>query len=404
LNQGMTGYDTHDRYYATRYDQGCRTVYSIDLSLTGVASTLPRPDANRPTPGNRRVNLKHAQGFGDYVRQHENWVAPALLLRAPEIFEFKPEKQVGGTEFGILSLPRLARADLRILDGQHRILGLHLATDDIARDLEDVRNHLATARRNGDAGVVKHYEAKLTELEEQRRRLSQERISIQIHVEDQQTEFEQMFVDIADNALGIPSAIRTRFDDRKVVNRALDDVLKHALLWERVDMEQDRISGASPYLMGAKHVADIIRTLTVGLSGRVGRRQEEELREAALVERANAFFDMLTESFAQFEDLVEGNSVPEQLRRTSLLGSITMLRVFSGVYHELLKELDEDEIKDFFAKLSKHMNAPVEKTSPWLAVGVFSENGMAPRARGHDQQQLARAIRGWALNSPAWLK
>src|SRR5262245_4082637 len=144
-----TGYDTHDRYYATKYEQGGRIVYSIDLSLASVAATMPRPDPAKPTPGNRRVKESHARGFGQYVRENENWVAPALLLRSPDIFEFQKEKDVAGTQFGILAIPRLARTDLRILDGQHRILGLHYAIEDIASELEKQRGLAAAAKKDG---------------------------------------------------------------------------------------------------------------------------------------------------------------------------------------------------------------------------------------------------------------
>ena len=77
-----------------------------------------------------------------------------------------------------------------------------------------------------------------------------------------------MFFDIADNALGITSSVRARFDSRKVVNRGLEEVMKHALLKDRVDPEQDRMGRNNPNLMGAKHVAEIVRTLAVGIEGR----------------------------------------------------------------------------------------------------------------------------------------
>jgi hypothetical protein len=400
----MTGYDTEDRYYASRYQQGGRTVYSIDLSLAQVAATLPRPDPNRLTPGNRRVKDSHARGFGRYIRDNKNWIAPALLLRAPDIFSFEVDREVEGTQFGILSLPRLARTDLKILDGQHRILGLYYAVEDVANELEDIRNHLAAARRQQDPDLESHFRESMNKAEEQRSRLHRERISVQIHIEEELKEFQQMFVDIADNALGIQSAIRTRFDNRKVVNRALDDVLKHALLENRVDLEQDRIGGSSPNLLGAKHVADIIRTVTVGLAGRVGRRQENELREAELVENTNRFLDVLTGGFPALESLIDGSSTPEDLRKTSLLGSTTMLRVLAGVYQELAKDdMSDDEIQEFFSKLAPFMAAPIQNESPWMEAGVFSSGAMAPKARRQDLEALARTTIRWARETPKWL-
>jgi hypothetical protein len=402
--EGVSGYDSHDRYFASRYYQGGRVVYSIDLSLAAVAALLPRPDPDRPTPGNRRVKLAHAQGFAGYLRENKDWVAPALILRSPDIFMFEEKLEVAGTRFGVVSLPKLARTDLRILDGQHRILGIYIAVEDIARELEEQRNRLSVAKRNGDAAAAREFGGGISRLEQQRERLGVERITVQIVLEDDQDAYEQMFVDIADNALGISSAIRARFDSRKIVNRCLEDVLRHALLKDKVDMYQDRVGGPSPYLMGAKHVADIIRTVTVGIGGRIGRRQEEEFHESALVEATNDFLDVLITAFRELEKIADGSMKPQELRKQSLLGSTTMLRVLAGVFHELRKDLDDEAIEDFFSRLDGIMEAPIEADSPWFDSGVFSEGAMAPKARGGDMKILTRRIVQWNRENPDWLE
>jgi hypothetical protein len=402
--QGVTGYDSHDRYFASRYPQGGRIVHSIDLSLAAVAALLPRPDPDRPTPGNRRVKLSHARGFARYLRDNEDWVAPSLILRSPDIFQFEQRLEVAGTRFGVISLPKLARTDLRILDGQHRILGIYIAVEDIARELEEQRNLLSTAKKNGDTAAVHELERAIKDLERQRERLGTERISVQIVLEDDQEAYEQMFVDIADNALGISSAIRARFDSRKIVNRCLEDVLRHALLKDKVDMYQDRVGGPSPNLMGAKHVADVIRTVTVGIGGRIGRRQEEEFHESALVEATNDFLDVLISAFPELEKVADGSMKPEELRKQSLLGSTTMLRVLAGVFYELRKDVDDEAIEEFFARLDGVMEAPVEANSPWFESGVFSEGAMAPKARGGDMKILTSKIVQWHRDNPDWLE
>jgi len=405
MKRPMTGYDTEDRYYASRYKQGERLVYAIDISLAQVAATLPRPNPDHPTPGNRLVSDNHARSFGKYVLDNKHWIAPALLLRAPDIFKFDMEREEGGMQFGVLGVPRLARPELGILDGQHRILGLHYAVDAVAEQLQVIRNHLAAARRLNDPAQENHYQEKLALVEEQRRRLDRERISVQIHIQEELTASEQMFVDIADNALGIQTAIRVRFDRRKIVNRTLPDVLKHALLAGRVDMEHDRVGSSSPNLLGAKHVVDIIRTVTVGLSGRVSRRQEAELREAELVGNTNRFLDMLVGGFPILHGLIEGTVTPEGLRKSSLLGSATMLRVLAGVYNELANKhnMSDDEIQEFFSKLAPFMDAPVKKDSHWMEAGVFSVGAMAPKARGGDLRDLADTTIRWAREMPKWL-
>lgn len=402
----MTGYTPELRFYASRFKQGKRTVYSIELPLRAVVDIIPRPDPNRLTEGNRRINDAHARGFGDYVREKPDWIAPALLLRASDVFKFESQEDIAGIHFGTLTVPRIQKGDLRILDGQHRILGLHHAADGIATDLEKKKNLVSAARKQGHPELVQRHEAEIRRLEEQRSRFEREQIAVQIYVEDEAEAFKQMFVDIADNALGITSTIRARFDHRKVVNRALDTVLDHALLKDRVDFQQDRIAPASPFLMGAKHAADIIRTVQVGISGRISRRQEEELKEADLAEKTNNFLDVLVSSFQPLGDVADGKTSPERLRKTSLLASTTMLRVLAGVYNELAKDVPDEVAGEFFAKLSPFMSAPVRKDSPWLQIGgeIFSEGASAPKARYQDKELLTNTITRWYKTEPAWIK
>ena len=407
-NEAISGYSTHDEFYASRYPQGLRRVYAIDLTPAEIAAFLPKPDPDHPTEGNRRVRKAHAAAFGAYLREHENWICPALLLRAPDIFDYSVIEEVGETEFGKLAIPRLARTDIRILDGQHRILGIHLALEDIAAELERERDARATAKNNGSpAAALKVHEDKIKELERQRKRLNTERISVQIVIEDSVPAFKQMFVDIADNALGISSSIRTRFDSRKIVNRCVEPVAKHALLEGRVDEEKDRIGASNPNLVGAKHVAEIVRTVTVGIDGRIGRRLEEELREDALIERTNELLDVLLEGFPKLADVADGKLDPADLRKKDLIGSTSMLRVIAGVYFELKDEgWDDESVADFFTKLAPHMDGPVKEDSPWIAEvpgEVFSEGALAPRSRRQDLRSLVDTITAWAKNPPKWL-
>lgn len=405
----VTGYDPAVRFYATRYTQGGRTVYSLDLSLTQIASLLPAPNPANPTEGNRRIKESHARAFGDYVRSKRDWVAPALVLRAPDIFDFQVRESIGGTEFGVISFPRLASTDLRILDGQHRILGVHLAIQGIADELEKARSALAAARRNdAEPAVIQQMQEKIDRLTEQRERFDRERTTLQIFLEDDQVAYKQMFFDIADNALGITSSVRARFDSRKVVHRSLEDVMKHALLRGRVDPEQDRIGRNNPNLMGAKHVAEIIRTLAVGIEGRIGRRLEDELREDALVQKTNDFLDSLITAFPPLEAVVEGEMTPDELRKASLLGSTVMVRVLAGVFVELVDRhrLDEEDVTEFFRKLAPHMQGAVAEDSIWITKvtdEVFSQGALAPRSRRQDLKSLRDTMVTWATTDPPWL-
>lgn len=406
----VTGYDPDVRFFATRYKQGGRTVFSLDLALTQVAGLLPAPNPANPTEGNRRVKEGHARAFGDYVREQREWVAPALVLRAPDIFDFEVRESIGGTEFGVISFPRLASTDLRILDGQHRILGIHMAIQSIADDLQKARGGLAAARRtDAEPAVVEQLQATMDKLNEQRERFDRERTTLQIFIEDDQAAYKQMFFDIADNALGITSSVRARFDSRKVVNRSLEDVMKHALLKGRVDPEQDRMGRNNPNLMGAKHVVEIIRTLAVGIEGRIGRRLEDELREDALVQKTHNFLDALIAAFPPLDKIIDGEMTPDDLRKTSLLGSTVMHRVLAGVYEELVgdrNKLDDEDVTEFFRKLAPHMEGPVTSNSIWVRHvddDVFSEGALAPRSRRQDLKTLRDTIVTWGTTEPQWL-
>jgi hypothetical protein len=371
---------------------------------------LPAPDPQRPTEGNRRIKESHARGFATYLRENRDWVAPALVLRGPDMFEFEVTQSIAGTEFGIISFPRLAQTDLRILDGQHRILGIHWAIQAISDEIGRVRSQLAASRRNdAEPAVIAVLERDLEQLNDQRQRFDKERTSIQIYIEDDTVQYKQMFFDIAENALGISSSVRARFDSRKVVNRALEDVMRHSLLKGRVDEEQDRIGRRNPNLVGAKHVAEIVRTLAVGIDGRIGRRLESELREDALVQRTNNFLDVLLGAFPPLAQVADGELSPEDLRSTSLLGSTTMIRVLAGAYHQLteVQKFDDEDVTEFFVMLSSHMQVPVTKDSIWVQHvpgDIFVEGASGPRARRQDLKGLRDELVDWATTEPAWLE
>src|SRR5699024_9724464 len=128
-----------------------------------------------------------------------------------------------------------------------------------------------------------------------------------------------------DNAKGITNSVKNRFDDRKVLTRALNAVLADdTRLVGLVDLQSDRIAANSRYLVGAKHVADIMRSLVVG-TGRIGKRVEAELSEATMVKEFNSFLHSMLTAFPELRSVFDGHQTPGELRRKSLLGSNVML-------------------------------------------------------------------------------
>ena len=119
-------------------------------------------------------------------------------------------------------------------------------------------------------------------------------------------------------------------------------------------------------------MVDIIRAVAVGLSGRISRRKEDELDEDDLVKTSNAYLDVLCRAFPEFQEVVDGEISPGDLRhggaRASLLGSATILRVLAGVYHELASPtvqrgsqvaapMSDEEIVDFLTQLRPYGRA-----------------------------------------------
>jgi hypothetical protein len=403
----VTGYDPQVSYLAARYKQGGRTVYSINLSPAQILAFVNKPDPTKRTLGNREIRLQHAIDFGKYVRAYDGWVSPALILRAPAIFEFEAITGPLGAELGVVKFPRQASSDIHILDGQHRILGFYYATQGIADDLDKARASLAAARRLDPEGrSVLDAQQRIAELERQRTRLEKESATLLVYVEEDADTYKQMFFDIAENALGITASIKAGFDSRKVVNRALDQVSEHGLLHGRVDPEKDRIGRGSPYLLGAKHVSEITRTIAVGLDGRVSKNQEVILREKDVAANTEQFLTMLEKTFPDLTRVAAAELMPDDLRGSSLLGSVLMLRVLAGAYYELItrRGWKPSDVAKFYETLAPHMNAPVGADSIWMTeTGVFALQSSGPRGRRQDLKALRDSIVDWAIASPPFL-
>ena len=412
----LSGYNDSDTYVACKYSQGGRDVFNIDLSLEQLANLVIKPNPDEPTEGNRKIVLRHAQGFSKYLRNRQDSVIPPILLRAPEgVFEFEKRSLVSGTAWGFIGVPKLARNDISIIDGQHRILGIHLLLQEIGENLSNARSTKAAAKKQENAAAVKQTGDEIDKLLQLRKRISKEQVSVQIVIVDDAQEYKQIFVDIAENAKGITQAVKSRFDSTKVVNRCLEDIMEHGLLVGKVDLHGDRVLGDNPNLLGAKHVADIIRSLQVGTGGRISTHLESTLTEEKLIADTTQFLDLLCLCFKDLADIRDGHLEPKELRKRSLLGSVTMLRVLAGAHREFLyknaHKLQHEEITekrkhftDLYRSLSNHMDAPIITASHWLESKAFQEGSMAPTARMGDMRELTTRILAWANSTPSWLK
>ncbi|MCH9729514.1 MAG: hypothetical protein K0U84_07535 [Actinomycetia bacterium] len=388
-----------------RSQQGARTVYTLRVPLSDLSVILPLPDPEHPDEDNRRVDVRHAKDFATYLNNNEDWVAPTLLARDSGGCRFD---EVDGTDgkLGYLEVPWSTGAltPLTTIDGQHRILGVDMEIKALTEQINKLGRDKERARAEAKIAALAEEIERLTD---RLQRLEQEAVGLEIYVEPDSDKAKQMFVDVADNAKGISRALTARFDSSKIANRTLDRVMTHALLLGRVDLEQDRMTLKNPNLMGAKHVADLTRAVAVGVSGRIGRKRENELDDATIIENVHSFLGCITDGFSDLSAVAEGALTAQQMRRDSLLGSTGMLRVLAGVWHDLhAKEVDDDEITEFFRKLDKHTAAPVGDQSIWRvteAADDFEPNASAPIMRTQNLQHLAAVIAGWFFTPPAEL-
>jgi hypothetical protein len=403
-------------YLAIRTFQGGRAVYATRVPLLDLPTILPVPDPGEVDKDNRKVDRLHAKQFGEYLDSKHDWVAPALLARDSGGCLFEKVDEHGAV--GYLTVPWAIGgvSSLRTIDGQHRVLGVSIEKQRITNAINEVDREMA---RKVSPEKAAKLQAEREKLIGQMDRLKAEYVGLDIYVEPDPIKAQQMFVDVADNAKGISGAVRARFDNYKVANRTLSDVIDHPLLKGRVDAEQDRMTMKNPNLLGAKHVADITRAVIAGAGGRISKKAEQALTDGEVIEKVKDFLDVMSNAFTDLAAITEDDleaerkadelTLAQQLRRTSLLGSVGMLRVLGGVFHQLRSgdnPAELDDITEFFKRLDPHMTAPVSETSIWRTSDAgddFEPNAAAPIMRTQNIVHLVSVITGWYKKAPAVL-
>lgn len=403
-------------YLAIRTMQGGRAVYTTRVPLLDLPTILPVPDPENVDKDNRKVDRLHAKHFGEYLDTKQDWVAPALLARDGGGCVFEKVDEQGAV--GYLTVPWAIGgvSSLRTIDGQHRILGVAIEKKRITEAISAVDRELA---RKVSMDKAAKLEAERERLVGQLNRLKAEYVGLDIYVEPDPIKAQQMFVDVADNAKGISSAVRARFDNYKVANRTLSDVIDHPLLKGRVDAEQDRMTVKNPHFMGAKHVADITRAVIAGAGGRISKKAEQTLTDGEVIEQVKDYLDVISTAFTDLAAITEEDldavrkpdelTMSQKVRRTSLLGSVGMLRVLAGVFRELRlgdDPVELDDITEFFKRLDPHMAAPIAETSIWRTTDAnidFEPAGSAPIMRTQNIVHLVGVITAWYKKPPASL-
>ena len=413
LPSNLSGYEEFDDFVVQEFRQGDRVHYTVVVSLAQCVQLFPIPDPLNPFEDNRQVNAKRAELFAKYVRGFLGWHAGALTIRTTSgLVSFDESLNYGRIRIGTLRVPKGRSKEFAIVDGQHRILGLKALFDALAADRTYWLQTKQTAEKNADKQTLELAKEELAQIESDQDRIRGESVLVNLIVEDDAKSARQLFVDVADNALGVPKAVRSRFDQTKVANRALYDVLTKPpeVLKNRVDDQKDRVMGKNSNLIGAGNLSEIIRTLEVGISGRINKKLESELSETHLVNQTNDFFKALTDAFIDLQHVADGVMSTEALRDTSLLGSSTMLRILAGVYHEISRTLGKASAASFLSKLAPHMSAPIDPATPsgqlWTSCGstdAFVAGDRAPGARAQQVKDAVASITSWIDSPPEQL-
>lgn len=407
----LSGYTNEKKILAQRFRRGGKWVYTIALPLPLIPSHLPVPDPDNKLPGNRRVEKRRAEKFGQYWRQKEKRVAPPLLLDTtfpmshPENFEVLYE--VAGVAVGVLTVPHNMASEVDILDGQHRTLGWALALQDIADELKHARTCLLGSKSAEDEIGIATWQAKVDELTAEQKRFANEYATLEIVEGVTEEDHKQLFTDIAVNARGITKSITTSFDRRNKLNRVAMDVAESIdILDGRVDFEKDRVTGKNENFISASNLVDIVRHVTVGIDGRMTAGRESRMKDGAIADMVELFFDALTDSFDEMKELADDEIGPVELRAKSLLGSVTILRVLAGAYHTLAVDISDDsnpyvtengdkEARELFSSLNGHMGFPIE--DGWFDTGYFDDaSSKAPSSRSQHLKGLSAEIASWS--------
>ena len=415
----LTGYHREDTFIATRKYMGGRPVFHLDMCIAQLTAGVDAPPVGVTQEDNRIVKESRGRLFRDYVNSNREWASPSLLLWCPiGILDFEALPQINdlvndpSVVLGVLSVPRNSRQSIKILDGQHRILGFHLWMDQLNKELQTSKLSLSEATKAGQPKVIELAKERVAKAEENIERSIKESIGIDILICSSAKEARQIFADIANNAQGMVKALAIGFDQSKLVNRVTSNVASdfpHPLLDGKVDFNKDRIAGDSEMLISAKTLADSIRALSVGITGRISRVQELEWPDEDVAQRTRKFLDTMQKAFK--DDFAKP---AVEFRKNSLLSSGTMFRVLAGVWFELTSStnaqgkpikprMSVEEATKFFASLAPNMQLPIKTGNKWLTTGVFPSPAAgavvtAPGSRNQELKKLTLEITNWALD------
>ncbi len=388
------------------------TEYLFAIPISLALELLEIPDPAKPFADNRRVNKKHAMDFGNYWEQHSTeWVVPPILLDTSEALKYEEIKRDNDQISLVdLELPIDHKNSLRILDGQHRILGWYLKKLDLNVRLSDMTsayNKAVIASSFNDKQIIQN---ELDSIHIHIKRLEQENISINLIDSLSAKKHQQFFVDIAKNALGINKTVQAKFDSASIINRVTQELIKsHPLFENRIDMEKTSCSGSNPNLLTVVNVSDISRHACFGVNRMITAKRENNYRDEDLIDTITIFLDLMVENVRQLQLIVDGRIKPADFREQYMLGSGTIWRCLAGAFYEacvIINDdegsiaLDEDQVRKFgkmIKNFSENMLLPI--SSQWFATTLFPvKRSKAPSSRAQDLDAMVGLLTAWSRN------
>jgi hypothetical protein len=309
-----------------------------------------------------------------------------------------------------LKLPADHKNSLRILDGQHRILGWYLKRLELDARLAEATtsyNKAVISSATSDKAII---QAELEKINLHLSRLEDEHVSINLIDSLSAKKHQQFFVDIAKNALGINKTVQAKFDSSSIINRVSQELIKsHPLFKNRIDLEKTVCSGSNPKLLSVVTVSDISRHACFGVNRRVTAKLENIFRDQDLLMIVRTFLDLMVKNARPLQLIVDGRLRPVDFREQYLLGSGTIWRCLAGAFYEACVivdestgtiQLDDAQVKRFgkFVQLfSADMKLPI--SSQWFATTLFPlRQSKAPSSRAQDLDAMVRLFAAWTYN------
>jgi hypothetical protein len=388
------------------------SAFLFALPIKLALKLLEIPDPANPFPDNRRVSKKHAMDFGNYWERHQkDWIIPPLLLDSSRKLKFEIFSNTK-VDNGLVELELESgdRGALRILDGQHRILGWYLKQLELDSRLSDATS---AYNRLVISGAKREAELMFEEIDHIRdvsKRLDDEHVAVNLLDLLTSQLHQQFFVDIARNSLGINKTVQAKFDASSIINRVAQTLIKnHNLFKERIDLEKTSCSGSNPNLLTVVNVSDITRHVCFGVNRKVTSKRENNYKDEDLIENVTVFLDSMVKHIPQLQQIIDGKLKPKIFREKYMLGSGTIWRCLAGAFYESCVIIDDDQgtieidrtqlrkFEKFLGQFADDMYLPISRE--WFATTLFPiKRSKAPSSRAQDLESMVGLMSAWTRN------